>query len=71
MPTILPERRRTAETVAPRKPTVFSILLNGFMLVTALALTFVVLLTEERYAQGPNWERMVSEQMNPDKPASP
>ena len=34
------------------KPSVFTVVLNGFMLSTALILTFMVLLQEERYAMG-------------------
>ena len=46
MPTNLPRPRVKA------KKSVFTVVLNGFMLSTALILTFMVLLQEERYAMG-------------------
>ena len=46
MPTNLPRPRVKAKT------SVFTVLLNGFMLGSALILTFIVLLQEERYAMG-------------------
>ena len=46
MPTNLPRPRVKAKT------SVFTVVLNGFMLSTALILTFMVLLQEERYAMG-------------------
>ena len=47
MPTALPPRRRIGKKP---KLSVFSILLNTFLLVSALGLTFVVLVREEQYA---------------------
>ena len=46
MPTNLPRPRVKAKT------SVFTVVLNAFMLSTALILTFMVLLQEERYAMG-------------------
>ena len=49
MPTSLPPRPRVR---VKAKRSVFSVVLNAFMLVSALILTFVVLVQEERYANG-------------------
>jgi hypothetical protein len=46
LPTNLPRPRVKA------KKSVFTVVLNGFMLGSALILTFIVLLQEERYAMG-------------------
>jgi len=64
VPTILPPSKpRAAFEPAKQKRTLASLLFNGFMIVSALALTFIVLLTEERYAYGPRLENAaVSEQ---------
>lgn len=51
MPTTLPHRPRADVKRSPRR-VVFDILFNGAMLVSALALTFVVLVREQRYAYG-------------------
>ncbi len=51
MPTTLPHRPRTAVKRTPRR-VVFDILFNGTMLVSALILTFMVLVREEQYAFG-------------------
>ena len=48
MPTALPPPTRRVE----KKRTVFSVVLNACMLVSALALTFVVLVREHGYANG-------------------
>jgi hypothetical protein len=47
LPTALPRPPR-----AERKRSVFSVVLNAFMLVSGLALTFIVLVREEHYAMG-------------------
>jgi hypothetical protein len=51
LPTTLPQRPRADVKRSPRR-VVFDILFNGAMLVSALALTFVVLMREQRYAYG-------------------
>lgn len=51
MPTTLPHRPRTDVKRSPRR-VVFDILFNGALLLSALALTFIVLVREERYAYG-------------------
>ena len=48
MPTLLPPSRPRVE----KKRRLFGALLNTFMVVSALALTFVVLVQEQRYANG-------------------
>ncbi len=47
MPTALPRFPRVE-----KKRSVFSVVLNALMLVSALALTFVVLVREQNYAMG-------------------
>lgn len=47
MPTVLPPSRRVKKK---RKLSVFSVLFNTFLVVSALALTFAVLVREEEYA---------------------
>jgi hypothetical protein len=42
-----------AKAVKQQKPTALSIILNVFMISSALVLTFFVLVAEERYAFGP------------------
>lgn len=49
MPTSLPPRPQVR---VKAKRSIFSVALNTFMLVSALILTFVVLVQEERYAMG-------------------
>ncbi len=51
MPTNLPHRPRADVKRSPRR-VVFDILFNGAMLVSALILTFIVLVREQRYAYG-------------------
>ena len=51
MPTTLPHRPRASVKRSPRR-VVFDILFNGAMLVSALILTFIVLVREQRYAYG-------------------
>lgn len=51
MPTNLPRRPR-ADVKRPPRRVVFDILFNGAMLVSALILTFIVLVREQRYAYG-------------------
>ena len=51
MPTTLPHRPRADVKRSPRR-VVFDILFNGALLLSALALTFIVLVREERYAYG-------------------
>lgn len=51
MPTNLPDRPRADVKRSPRR-VVFDILFNGAMLVSALILTFIVLVREQRYAYG-------------------
>jgi hypothetical protein len=46
LPTNLPRPR------VKSKPTIFSVVLNSFMVGSALILTFMVLMQEERYAMG-------------------
>ena len=47
MPTALPRPTRVE-----KKRSVLSVVLNGFMLVSALALAFIVLVREQGYANG-------------------
>ncbi|MGA2567478.1 MAG: hypothetical protein ABSF41_11700 [Pseudolabrys sp.] len=51
MPTTLPHRPRAA-VKRSLKRIVFDVLFNGAMLVSALILTFIVLVREEQYAFG-------------------
>ena len=51
MPTNLPHRPRADVKRSPRR-VVFDILFNGAMLVSALILTFIVLVREEQFALG-------------------
>ena len=51
MPTNLPHRPRADVKRSPRR-VVFDILFNGAMLVSALILTFIVLVREQQYAFG-------------------
>ncbi len=51
MPTTLPHRPRADVKRSPRR-VVFDILFNGAMLVSALILTFIVLVREEQFAFG-------------------
>lgn len=52
MPTVLPHRRRVSEKRSLAR-TVFDVLFNGAMVVSALILTFIVLVRQEQYAYGP------------------
>ena len=49
MPTTLPHRRRADEKHSPAR-IVFEFLFNAAMVVSALILTFIVLVREEQYA---------------------
>ena len=51
MPTTLPHRRRADEKRTTAR-IVFDVLFNGAMIVSALILTFIVLVREEQYAFG-------------------
>lgn len=51
MPTSLPHRRR-ADAKRTTARIVFDVLFNGAMIVSALILTFIVLVREEQYAFG-------------------
>ncbi len=51
MPTTLPHRPRADVKRSPRR-IIFDILFNGAMLVSALVLTFIVLMREQQYAYG-------------------
>ena len=51
MPTTLPHRRR-ADEKSSRARTVFDFLFNTALIVSALILTFIVLVREEQYAFG-------------------
>ena len=51
MPTDLPKRRRADEKRSLTR-TVFDVLFNGAMIVSALILTFIVLVRQEQYAFG-------------------
>ncbi len=51
MPTTLPHRPRADVKRTPRR-IVFDVLFNGAMLVSALILTYIVLVREEQYAFG-------------------
>ncbi len=64
MPTILPPSKpRAAVKPVKQKLTLASLLFNGFMIVSALVLAFIVLITEERYLFGPRLDNVaVSEQ---------
>jgi hypothetical protein len=68
VPTLLPERRVAA---ASQKTTLGTKILNTFMITTALVLTFIVLLTEERYALGPNYDQMVAAEQAVDQEKAP
>ncbi|MBV8792372.1 MAG: hypothetical protein JO205_01245 [Pseudolabrys sp.] len=59
MPTMLPPRKPRA-VAKPQKQTLAAFMFNAFMIVSALALTFVVLVTEERYAFGPEYQKTVT-----------
>ena len=51
MPTTLPHRRRADEKPSPAR-IVFDVLFNAALVVSALILTFIVLVREEQYAFG-------------------
>ena len=51
MPTTLPHRRRADEKHSPAR-IVFDVLFNAALVVSALILTFIVLVREEQYAFG-------------------
>ena len=51
MPTVLPHRRRVSEKRSLAR-TVFDVLFNATMVVSALILTFIVLVRQEQYAYG-------------------
>jgi hypothetical protein len=51
LPTTLPHRRRADEKHSPTR-IVFEFLFNAAMVVSALILTFIVLVREEQYAFG-------------------
>ena len=51
LPTNLPDRRR-ANAKRTTARLVFDVLFNGAMIVSALILTFIVLVREEQYADG-------------------
>ncbi len=51
MPTNLPHRRRVDEKRSLAR-TVFDVLFNGALIVSALILTFIVLVRQEQYAFG-------------------
>ena len=51
MPTTLPQRRRADQKLSLAR-TVFDFLFNAALLVSALILTFIVLVREEQYAFG-------------------
>ena len=57
LPTNLPHRRRADEKPSSAR-TVFDVLFNGALIVSALILTFIVLVRQEQYAFG-----------RPEKPA--
>ena len=66
MPTILPNRRRATAKPVKQKQTVASLLFNAFMICSALALTIVVLVTEERAAFGPQKDAAVTMEQSAD-----
>ena len=51
MPTTLPHRRRADEKPSPAR-IVFDVLFNAALVVSALILTFIVLVREEQYTFG-------------------
>jgi hypothetical protein len=51
LPTTLPHRRRADEKPSPAR-IVFDVLFNAALVVSALILTFIVLVREEQYAFG-------------------
>jgi hypothetical protein len=51
LPTVLPQSRRVAKKRSLTR-TVFEFLFNAAMVVSALILTFIVLVREEQYASG-------------------
>jgi hypothetical protein len=66
VPTILPNRRRATAKPVKQKQTVASLLFNAFMICSALALTFVVLVTEERAAFGPQKDAAATMEQSAD-----
>jgi hypothetical protein len=66
VPTILPSRRRATTKPVKQKQTVALLLFNAFMICSALALTFVVLITEERAAFGPQKDAAVTLEQGAD-----
>ena len=71
MPTLLPERRRTTAKAVPAKPNLGTKILNTFMVLSALVLTVVVLITEERYANHTNYDQTVAAEQIADQQKSP
>ena len=51
MPTLLPLPPKQQPRAA-KKSSIFDFIFNGFLVVSALALTFVVLMQEQRFAMG-------------------
>ena len=54
-----------------RRPTRYRAGSAVLMITTALALTFIVLLAEERYALGPNYDQMITTEQAVDQEESP
>ena len=52
MPTDLPQRPRSAVAKRPIGRLIFDVVFNGAMLISALVLTFMVMVREEQYAMG-------------------
>jgi len=52
LPTALPRPPRVKPKRVEQKRSLFGVVLNTFMVVSAVALTFVVLVQEQRYALG-------------------
>ncbi len=71
MPTLLPERRRAVARPVPQKQGLGTIILNTFMVISALVLTFIVLITEERYANWTSYDQTASVEQIADQEKSP
>ncbi len=67
MPTELPPSRQNRTQPITRKQSKISLLFNIFMVASALALTYVVLVTEQRYGFGPRHDNVVTIEISPDR----
>ena len=67
MPTELPPPRQNRTQPVTQKQRKISLMLNIFMVVSALALTYVVLVTEQRYGFGPRHDNVVTIETSADR----